>query len=180
MSFWLTLLAYQATWFVAVIGAGHGLWWPGVAAAALFAAWRLAVSPQRALELRLVLAALALGLLLETLWVRSGLLEYRAGWPWLDAPGWILALWLAFALTVLPLLGYLQRHLGLAALFGAIGGPLAYWGAARGWGVARFPDPAWHGLLALGAGWALAMPLLAWLARRGLQGRNAIGGVACT
>lgn len=179
MSFWLTLLAYQATWFAAVIGAGHGLWWPGVAAAVLFAAWRLAVSDHRRLELQLVLAALALGLGLETLWVRSGLLEYRAGWAWLDAPGWILALWLAFALTVLPLLGYLQRHLGLAALFGAIGGPLAYWGASRGWGVARFPDPAWHGLLALAVGWALAMPLLAWLARRGLQARNAMGEVTC-
>ncbi|MFN3310475.1 MAG: DUF2878 family protein [Thermomonas sp.] len=176
MSFWLTLLAYQATWFAAVIGAGHGLWWPGVAAAALFAAWRLAVSPRRALELRLVLVALALGLALETLWVRGGLLEYRATWPWLAAPGWILALWLAFALT---LLGYLQRHLGLAALLGAIGGPLAYWGAARGWGVARFPDPAWHGLLALAAGWALAMPLLSWLARRGLQAESTPhGGVA--
>jgi hypothetical protein len=175
VTFWLTLLAYQATWFVAVIGAGHGLWWPGVAAAALFAGWRLSVSAQRSLELRLVLVALALGLGLETLWVRSGLLEYRAAWPWLDAPGWILALWLAFALTVLPLLGYLQRHLALAALFGAIGGPLAYWGAARGWGAARFADPAWHGLLALAIGWALAMPLLAWLARRGLDTNTTTG-----
>ncbi|MBN8716372.1 DUF2878 domain-containing protein [Thermomonas sp.] len=179
MRFWLTLLAYQATWFVAVIGAGRGLWWPGVAAAALFAAWRLAVSAHRRLELHLMLVALGLGLMLETLWVRGGLLEYRATWPWLAAPGWILALWLAFALTVLPLLGYLRRHLPLAALFGAIGGPLAYWGAARGWGVARFPDPAWHTLLALGAGWALAMPLLAWLARRGLQAESTLhGGVA--
>ncbi|WP_259304770.1 DUF2878 domain-containing protein [Thermomonas sp. S9] len=80
---------------------------------------------------------------------------------------------------MLPLLGYLRRHLPLAALLGAIGGPLAYWGAARGWGAAHFSDPAWHGLLALGAGWALAMPLLAWLARRGLRAESTLhGGVA--
>ena len=36
MSFWLTLLGYQATWFAAVIGAGHGQWWSGVVAAVSF------------------------------------------------------------------------------------------------------------------------------------------------
>ena len=169
-------LAYQATWFAAVIGAGRGLWWPGVLAATLFALWRLAVSPARALELRLLLAALGIGLLLESLWVGSGLLDYAA-WPWAGPPAWILALWCAFALVVVPLLGYLHRRLLLAALFGAIGGPLAYLGAARGWDVVQFASPQWHSLLALAAGWALAMPLLAWLARRGLQSEPH-GGVA--
>ena len=71
--------------------------------------------------------------------------------------------------VIVPLLGYLHRRLLLAAVFGAIGGPLAYLGAARGWDVVQFAQPQWHSLLALAAGWAVAMPLLAWLARRGLQ-----------
>ncbi|WP_427852547.1 DUF2878 domain-containing protein [Stenotrophomonas acidaminiphila] len=162
------LLAYQATWFVAVIGAGRGSWWPGVLAAALFAVWRLAVSPARALELRLLLAALGIGLLLESVWVGSGLLDYAA-WPWAGPPAWILALWCAFALVVVPLLGYLHRRPWLAAALGAVGGPLAYLGAASGWDALRFSEPRWHALLALGAGWALAMPALAALAARGLQ-----------
>ena len=177
MTFWLTLLGYQATWFAAVIGAGQGLWWPGAAAAGLFALWRLSVSPRRLLEARLVLVALAVGLVLENLWVRSGLLDYAAAWPWAGSPAWILALWWAFALAIVPLLGYLHRRLLLAALFGAIGGPLAYLGAARGWDVVQFASPQWHSLLALAAGWALAMPLLAWLARRGLQ-QSPQGGAA--
>lgn len=162
------LLAYQATWFVAVIGAGRGSWWPSVLAAALFAVWRLAVSPARALELRLLLAALGIGLLLESVWVGSGLLDYAA-WPWAGPPAWILALWCAFALVVVPLLGYLHRRPWLAAALGAVGGPLAYLGAASGWDALRFSEPRWHALLALGAGWALAMPALAALAARGLQ-----------
>ena len=162
------LLAYQATWFVAVIGAGQGSWWPGVLAAALFALWRLAVSPARALELCLLLAALGIGLLLESLWVGSGLLDYAA-WPWAGPPAWILALWCAFALVVVPLLGYLHRRLWLAAALGAVGGPLAYLGAASGWDALRFSEPRWHALMALGAGWALAMRALAALAARGLQ-----------
>jgi len=127
------------------------------------------VSPHRALEARLVVVALALGLLLENLWVRTGLLDYAVAWPWAGSPAWILALWWAFALSIVPLLGYLHRRLLLAAVFGAIGGPLAYLGAARGWDVVQFAQPQWHSLLALAAGWAVAMPLLAWLARRGLQ-----------
>lgn len=162
------LLVYQTTWFAAVIGAGHGQWWPGVLCAVLFALWRLARSPQRALESRLVLAALAIGLVLENLWTGSGLLTYAAPWPWAGSPAWILALWLAFALVIVPLLGYLHRRLWLAAVLGAIGGPLAYLGAARGWQAVQFSEPGWHGLLALGVGWALAMPLLAALAARGL------------
>ncbi len=169
MNFWLTLLGYQATWFLAVIGASHGLWWPGVVAAGAFTLWRMAVSTRRALESRLALAGLAIGLVLENLWVGTGLLSYATAWPWAGSPAWILALWWAFALVVVPLLGYLHRRLWLAAMFGAIGGPLAYFAAARGWGVVQFAEPVWQGAMALAAGWAVATPLLAWLARRGLE-----------
>ena len=95
MTVWLTLLGYQAVWFAAVIGAGHGLWWPGVTAAALFALWRLWVSSHRLLEARLALLGVGLGLVLETLWVRTGLLDYAAA-PAHGVPLWILTLWLAF------------------------------------------------------------------------------------
>lgn len=169
MNFWLTLAAYEAVWFAAVIGAGRGLWWPGVAATLAFAAWRLAVSAHRRVEWRLLAVALLLGLALENLWVRSGLLGYAAPWPWAAAPAWLIALWLAFALTIVPLFGYLHARPWLAALFGALGGPLAYLGAACGWHAVQLPTPAWPALLALGAGWALALALLATLARRWLR-----------
>jgi len=169
MNFWLTLAAYEAVWFAAVIGAGRGRWWPGVAATLAFAAWRLAVSAHRRVEWRLLAVALLLGLALENLWVRSGLLGYAAPWPWAAAPAWLIALWLAFALTIVPLFGYLHARPWLAALFGALGGPLAYLGAARGWHAVQLPTPAWPALLALGAGWALALALLATLARRWLR-----------
>lgn len=168
MTFWITLVAYQLVWFVAVIGAGHGSGWPGVLAAALFAGWRLAVSHRRAVELRLALIALVLGLVLEAAWTGSGLVRYAAPWPLPAAPAWLIALWVVFALTIVPLFGYLHARPGLAALFGAVGGPLAYLGAARGWHAVVMNPPIWQALLALAAGWAIAMPLLTSLARRWL------------
>lgn len=175
MNFWLTLAAYQLAWFIAVAGAGHGLVWPGVAAVALFATGRLAVSPRRAVEWRLIAASLAVGLVLESLWVCSGLLRYAAPWPLPLAPAWLMALWVAFALTVVPLFGYLHARPLLAGLCGAVGGPLAYLAAARGWHAVLLAAPTWRTLLALALGWALAMPLLTSLARRwlGEPGRSA-------
>lgn len=175
MNFWLTLIAYEAVWFTAVIGAGHGQWWPGVLGTLAFAAWRLMVSRHRRVEWRLLAVALVLGLVLENLWVHGGLVAYAAPWPWAESPAWLMCLWLAFALTIVPLFGYLHTRPALAAVFGAVGGPLAYLGAARGWHAVTMPSPLWPALLALAAGWAIALPLLTTLARGWLQADVARG-----
>lgn len=174
MHFWTTLVAHQATWFTAVIAAGTGLTWPGVVAVALFCAWRLAVSHHVRLEIRLGVLALGIGLLLESLWTGSGLLAYSTSGPTGGVPAWILALWVGFALTVVPLLGMLHARPVMAALFGALGGPLAYWGAGQGWGSVQFAEPHALSLLAVAAGWAAAMPMLTMIAHRGLRDRRAV------
>jgi hypothetical protein len=165
MKFWLPLIAYEAVWLISVTGAGRGAWWPGTVAAGVFALWRLSVSRQRSIEVRLAVVALLLGAVLETLWVRLGLLQYAAAWPVPELPAWLMGLWLAFALTIVPLFGFLHDRPLLAAAVGTVGGPLAYWGAARGWHAVRFATPPWHGLLALALGWAVALPLLCVLVR---------------
>jgi Protein of unknown function (DUF2878) len=167
-AFWSTLIAYEVVWLCAVAGAGHGLVWPGVAAAGLFASWRLAASPRRRVELRLIAVTVVTALALEGLWVTSGLIAYAAPWPLPSAPAWLLALWVAFALTLVPLFGHLHGRPGLAMLAGAVGGPLAYAGAARMHAL-QFSMPAWRGLAALSLGWAVALPSLTALAARGLR-----------
>lgn len=164
MRFWANLIGYQAVWFCAVIGAGHGLAWPGVAAALLFIVAQLAVSATARADLRLAGAALLCGVALDGTLSALGWARYAAGaWP---APFWILALWAAFALTLNHSLAYLRSRPWLACVFGAVGGPLAYWGAARGWQPVQFEPPAWRAIVALAAGWALALPALTSGARR--------------
>jgi hypothetical protein len=169
MSFWANLAGYQLVWFCAVIGAGRGLAWPGAAAGRLFAAAQLAASPRRATDLRLAAAALGCGLLLDASLAAHGVVTYAAhapGWP---APAWILGLWLAFALTLTHSLRALALRPWLAALLGAIGGPLAYLGAARGFDAVALEPAA---LAWLAPGWALALAGLSLLARRGLLPAN--------
>ncbi|MFK3650894.1 DUF2878 domain-containing protein [Lysobacter enzymogenes] len=171
MSVWIEFLGYQAVWFAAVIAAGHGHWWPGALAAALFVAIQLAVAPRRSALLRLLAAALLAGAIVDGALALSGLARYAAAWPSPQfAPLWILGLWCAFATTLLRSLRPLRHRPALAALLGLIGAPLAYSGAARGFGAVAFAEPAWHGLLALALGWAAALPWLARVGRDGARG----------
>ncbi len=168
MTFWLTLVAYQVVWFVTVICAGRGWAWPGALATSLFALWRLSVSPHRRVELRLIGISLALGLLADALLVWTHVVGYAAPWPSPESPLWLTALWAAFALTIVPLFGYLHTRPGLAAAVGAIGGPLAYLAAARGWQAVQFHPPQGRALFAIAIEWGVALPCLCALAHRWL------------
>ena len=157
------LLGYQAVWFLAVYGAGAGRAWPALLAAALFALWQLAASRERAADLRLIGAALALGVLIDGALTRSGLVSYASAAPALPpggAPLWILALWVAFALTLNHSLRWLRGRLVPAILTGAAGGPLAYLAAARLSGAVTLATPPWQALAGLALGWAVALALL--------------------
>lgn len=177
MNFWLVFAAYEGVWFATVIGAGHGRVWPAAVAAVLFAAWRFGVSTVRALEIRLIVVATAFGLLLDAALVWTGVAEYATAWPSPQAPFWLTLLWPVFALTIVPLFGHLHRRPWLAALLGAIGGPLAYLGAARGWQVVAFRPPEWQALGMLAIAWAIVLPLLCTLARHGLAMSNPSGAL---
>lgn len=161
------LLGYQAVWFAAVGGAGHALWWAGPLAAAVFAAGHFgwAAGPaDRGADARLMALAAVCGLVLDSALSWSGLIAYRGDAVTLPpggAPAWILSMWMAFALTLRHSLGAVCRRPVLAALTGAVFGPLAYLGAERGFAAATLGEPRWQVLIALGIGWALALWLLA-------------------
>jgi hypothetical protein len=166
MKLWLSLIGYQLVWFSAVIGAARGAAWPGILGLLVYAACQLAAARHYKTDLSLMASAITMGLLFDSALIHAGFANYAAAWPFAAiAPAWILALWAGFSLTFTQSLAYLQTRLWLAALLGAAGGPLAYWGAARGWHVVIFASPSWRGLLCLGVGWGLATPTLAWLAR---------------
>lgn len=168
MRFWGNLAGYQVVWFATVIGAGRGQWWPAVAAAAVFVAWQLWLADRRQLELRLIAAAVVVGAVLDGGLAVSGQLDYAVdgiALPAGGAPIWILALWCAFALTLNHSLRWLQPRPWLSALFGGIGGPLAYL-AARGFSAVSFAGGGWQALLWLAIGWATAIPLLMGLITR--------------
>jgi len=165
--FLFNLVGFQAVWWACVLGAGSGTVWAGPVAAMIYAALHFSLTPNRQRDLRLLAMALVFGLLLDGALGASGLLSYAGAgdYPAL-APGWILALWAAFALTLTHSMAWFINRPWAAAGFGLIGGPVAYAGASAAAGAVAFPQGSVLALLAVGLGWALALPLLYALDRR--------------
>lgn len=171
-------VVFQLAWFAAVIGAGRGLAWPGVAAVAVFALLQLGTRPDtRSADLRLMVFAALAGFALDSAFAASGLLRYAAPWP-SDAlaPAWIVALWVNLALCLNHSLRWLQRWPWLACVLGAVSAPLSFLGAARGFDAVAFAAPAWRTLAIVAACWAVVMPLLV-LAARGMAAPRVAEGV---
>ena len=164
MRFWLNLLGYQAAWFVAVGFAARGLAWPGMLACLGFAAVSWWYSPLRRSDARLVAAALACGLLLDGVLAATGWLRYAAPLPALPGPAWIATLWVAFAMTLQHSLQWVLARPAIAIVFGVLGGPLAYWGASRGFDAVAFTMPV-QATLTLALGWGIAMGVFTFIAR---------------
>jgi hypothetical protein len=123
----------------------------------------LAPRPRRALQLFLLVTLI--GAVWDSLTGATGWLHF-AGAPavgWL-APAWIVAMWTLFATLLNVCLRWLRPRPWLAALFGLLGGPIAYYGGAR-LGAVSFTNLS-AALLLQGAGWALLTPLLIRLGER--------------
>jgi hypothetical protein len=161
----VNLVAAEAGWFACVSGAANGMPWAGPLLVLVLVALHLHFSNRPGRELRLVLSAVLIGLLADSLLVFSGLVSYPSG-TWIDglAPYWILAMWAMFATTLNVSMKWLRRRNILAAAFGAVGGPLAYI-AGQKLGAITFLHPV-LALIALSVIWAVAMPLLMALATR--------------
>ena len=163
MRFWANLVGYQLVWFAIVISASRGQPWWGIASALVFVGLQFLYSTNRSADARALMAAFVCGFLLDGALAASGWLHYASPLLSLPAPVWILALWLAFAMTLNHSMAFLRGKPVMAALLGGIGGPLAYLGAAHGFDAIVFAAPAWHAIALLAVGWAIALAALAVL-----------------
>jgi hypothetical protein len=154
----VNIVLFQLGWFACVLGAANGYAREGALAAALIVALHVARAPRPKREAALALAAALLGLVFESALVWAGWVRVE------DGIYWLVALWALFATTLNESLRMLQTRPWIAALSGAVGGPLAYCAGARA-GALDFVQPAAM-LAALAVGWAVATPALLSLARR--------------
>lgn len=156
---------FQCAWFAAVLGAAHGQ--PLLGTACVFAAiaFHVTVSARPAVELRFVAAVCAAGFVAESVVAMQGHIAYPSGQPvaWL-APYWIVALWGLLATAPNVTLRWLKRRPALAALLGALLGPLSFVAGVR-LGGARLVHPT-TALVTMALMWAVLMPALMWLSTR--------------
>jgi len=160
----VNVILFQAAWFAAVLGAAAGMFWLGPLAMIPVLAIHLALQDNRTGELKLLLAAGVLGFSFDTLYVSGNIftpLQHLFPRPF--SPPWMVCLWLNLAATLNVSLSWLRGRYLLAAVFGAIGGPLAYYSGAGLGATEALPTAS--GMVLLAIGWGCMTPLLVLLAR---------------
>lgn len=157
--FWM-----QALWFGAVMGAAENQLWLAPVLLIGFAFWEFRPARRVYGDLQLMLVAVLIGLILDTSWVMLGWIKFAAGWAFSElAPLWILLLWAGLALTLNHSLAWLQKRLVLAAILSCVSSPFSYLAAAH-LGAVDIVAESRVWFVGLGLSWAVAVPLLLWLA----------------
>lgn len=153
-------LAIQFGWLITVTAAAGGM---PVIGPLFTLAWMIIhlrlVGADRGIELRLIGAAVLLGAACDSLLAVFGVIAFPEQ-SLLGQPTtlWMVTLWVNLAMTLRHSLGWLRGRYLLAAVLGAVAGPLAYLGGERLGGIIF---PSGHSALALVAlEWLTAMPAL--------------------
>lgn len=155
----INFILFQVGWFACVIGAAKHMPGLGVLVMLAIVVWHLMQAKQPKRELALLLIVLVIGGTFDQIMLNHQLISYEShGWINTLVPVWILALWAEFVTILNVSLRWMRDRWLIAVLFGAIGGPLAYMGAAKLGAVTLNMMPA--SFIALSIGWAILTPLM--------------------
>ena len=161
----INFVLFQLGWFACVLGAAYGVPWWAFLCAVVIVGGQLVYAQQIKPALALIVISVIVGGMLDQILLNHQLLQYQShGWSSRVVPVWILGLWMLFASTLNVSLRWLREYPMVAALFGAIGGPLAYLGAAKLGAVFILQTPLSYGVLSVA--WALMMLFLITLSKK--------------
>jgi hypothetical protein len=150
INLFFNLAIYQIVWFLGILGDMGG-----TLIALPLLCLHLVLSPSRKADLKMMAILLFAGLMIDGVLYHTGFFGFD-----LEArpiPFWLAVIWLALATLPHHSLAWLKTRPILSALFGAIGGPLAYWAGVR-LGAASFTWPLAPSLLVLAIIWGLLWP----------------------
>ena len=155
----MNFLVFQIAWFASVIGSAQEMPWLGPVAVLVAVTIHLKAAKRPIEELMLVLSCGLIGTAFDSFLLATGWVSYSSGlFSNAFAPYWIITMWMLFATTLNVSMRWLRGKPGLAAVFGFVGGPLAYiTGQKLGGIILTSPAAA---IAALALGWAVMMPVL--------------------
>jgi|DewCreStandDraft_4_1066084.scaffolds.fasta_scaffold00053_13 hypothetical protein len=162
----IDLAGFRLGRFACVLEAAHGLPRQGPLVALPVLGWHFATVANRRGDALLLIGGALTGLALDTSPIRAERIAFAQG-VLVEGPGpcWMVCLRGPFASTLDVSLRWLRERPRLAAVLGAVGGPLAYWADGE-LGAAKILEPTGATHLAVAAANAVATPALLAVARR--------------
>lgn len=154
-------IVFQIAWLSCVEAAAHDVAWLGLLAAAFSFCIHLYIVPNRRNAITLTLLSLAIGAVVEFAMVAAHATQFEANAS--IPPLWMIALWGLFSTTLCVSLRWLLNKYVLAIVLGAIMGPLSYLAGAK---IGALTLPHDYSLIAIGICWAVAMPVLIFMAKK--------------
>lgn len=144
------VLIYQAIWLLCVLGGNKGAY-----GAILLLFIHLIVSDRRRADMSSMVLLLFTGILIDGTLHYIGFFSFTSsGFP---IPFWLMTIWLGLAITPHHCLAWLQHKPFVSMIFGALGGPAAYWAGGR-LGAAVFNWDLLPSLCTLALIWAILWP----------------------
>ena len=162
----IVILILSIGWFSCVLGAAWGIAWLGPAVVSVLILLHLLYSRTWRRDLVFMLALGLVGAIVETLFLKSGLISYAGQGESSLAPVWVVVLWAHFGTMRHATLRLLFGRPMIAALSGAVVAPLVY-SAGAALGAASFAPPSWRALTMIAVTWALVVPMASFFAWRG-------------
>lgn len=165
MNMLVNIIAFKIGWVSSVIGVANDLPLLGPAVILLAIGIHLVAVRRPANELLLIVLTGVIGAIIDSVMISAGWLSYPSGMLIAGfSPYWIIAMWMLFATTFNVSLRWLKERMFLAAVLGALSGPLSYYVGAR-FGAVTLNDFT-IAMTALAIGWGALMPGLLLLAKR--------------
>ena len=160
----INFILFQLVWFVCILGAAINQTHAAVAASLIIILFHLYLTKDKKTELKIILIASIIGFIFDGFLLKNEMVLYaNHGWSYSITPLWIIVLWMGFAITLNSSLSWLKKKIKLSALFGAIGGPLAYLAGEKLEAVTLMAPVT---LIVIAIGWSLITPLLIYISHK--------------
>ena len=169
----VNIVLYQTLWTLTVMSATGARWWLGPTLIVASMLCQAGQSPAPGKEALVIILGAAVGCALDGLSMQLGFLRFHGGGTGRFALVFY-GLWVNFGTTLRPGFSWMWKRPVLAAVLGAIGGPLAY-SIGRSVGAIDFPQPSWRGLVWAATQFAIVLPIWMAIAARTIQGQVGTG-----
>lgn len=156
----INVVAYDVGWTIAVLAAARDDFILSIGAMLGVVLIHVALKFYSPREIPTLLLGVLVGAATDTLWLALGVFHLTAAPDNLAlSAAWFLSLWLGFSSVIAVSLRWMWARPAIGLLFGALGGPLAYFIASK-LGAITFAEPSWLALAAVSAQYAIIIP--AW------------------